>query len=207
MGVQMSEGVPTQSGYARSTGTVHALNLMVDFPDAHGEGTALDRLGEFFPQTRDWFRTASYGKLDYRPEAPIRHWLRMPKTFAAYGIERGAPFDPGYRDLIDDIVAKADPDVDFRDYDLINILVTPNSKPLGPGHGAVRDVRSTTTTRRSPTASRSPTRRSSTAARTTARARTPRPDTAYSPTRTATRSACPTSTPRTAAAPSGTGTS
>ncbi|RFC74940.1 M6 family metalloprotease domain-containing protein [Streptomyces sp. AcE210] len=129
MGVQMSEGVPTQPGYARSTGTVHALNLMVDFPDARGEGAALDRLGEFFPQTQDWFRTASYGKLDYRPETPIRHWLRMPKTFAAYGIERGAPFDPGYRDLIDDIVAKADPDVDFRDYDLINILVTPNAGP------------------------------------------------------------------------------
>ncbi len=129
LGVQMSEGVPTQAGYARSTGTVHALNLMVDFPDARGEGTALDRLGEFFPQTRDWFRTASYGKLDYRPEAPIKHWLRMPKTFAEYGIERGAPFDPGYRDLIDDIVAKADPDVDFRDYDLVNILVTPNAGP------------------------------------------------------------------------------
>ncbi|MFA3841448.1 M6 family metalloprotease domain-containing protein [Streptomyces aureus] len=127
--VQMSESMPTQAGYARSTGTVHALNLMVDFPDARGQGTALDRLGEFFPQTRDWFRTASYGKLDYRPETPIRHWLHMPKTFAEYGIERGAPFDPGYRDLIDDIVAKADPDVDFRDYDLVNILVTPNAGP------------------------------------------------------------------------------
>ncbi|MFG2520657.1 M6 family metalloprotease domain-containing protein [Streptomyces sp. NPDC048527] len=129
LAVQMSEGVPTQVGYAHSTGTVHALNLMVDFPDAHGAGRALDRLGEFFPQTQDWFRTASYGKLDYRPEAPIRHWLRMPKKFAAYGIERGAPFDPGYRDLIDDIVAKADPDVNFRDYDLVNILVTPNAGP------------------------------------------------------------------------------
>ncbi|MGW6397158.1 M6 family metalloprotease domain-containing protein [Streptomyces sp. NPDC055134] len=129
LGVQMSEGMPTQPGYARSTGTVHALNLMVDFSDAPGQGTALDRLGEFFPQTKDWFRTASYGKLDYRPESPIRHWLRMPKTFAEYGIARGAPFDPGYRDLVDDIVAEADPDVDFRDYDLINILVTPNAGP------------------------------------------------------------------------------
>ncbi|MEU8481899.1 M6 family metalloprotease domain-containing protein [Streptomyces sp. NPDC048641] len=129
LGVQMSEGVPTQSGYARSTGAVHALNLMVDFPDARGEGTALDRLGEFFPQTQDWFHTASYGKLDYHPEAPIKHWLHMPKPFTAYGIERGAPFDPGYRDLVDDIVAKADRDVNFRDYDLLNILVTPNAGP------------------------------------------------------------------------------
>ncbi|MER5181866.1 M6 family metalloprotease domain-containing protein [Streptomyces sp. NPDC002896] len=129
IGVQMSEGMPTATGYARSTGTVRALNLMVDFPDVPGEGSAMDRLAEFFPQTQDWFRTSSYGHLDYRPEAPIDHWLRMPKKFADYGIQRGAPFDPGYRRLVDDIVAKADPDVDFRKYDLVNILITPNAGP------------------------------------------------------------------------------
>ncbi|GGX45919.1 M6 family metalloprotease domain-containing protein [Streptomyces fructofermentans] len=129
MGVQMSEGVPTSAGYARSTGTVRALNLMIDFSDATGEGDALDRYGEFFPQTTDWFRTSSYGRLDYRPEAPIGDWLRMPKPFKAYGIERGAPFDPGYRELVQDIVAAADPAVDFRRYDLLNILITPNAGP------------------------------------------------------------------------------
>ncbi|MFJ5777681.1 M6 family metalloprotease domain-containing protein [Streptomyces sp. NPDC093094] len=127
--VQMSEGVPTSSGYTRSTGTVRALTLMVDFSDAPGEGRALDRYREFLPQTREWFRTASYGRLDYRPEAPVTHWLRMPKPFLEYGIERGAPFDPGYRRLVQDIVAAADPEVDFRTYDLLNVLVTPNAGP------------------------------------------------------------------------------
>jgi M6 family metalloprotease-like protein len=127
--IQMSEGVPTSQGYSRSTGTVRALNLMVDFSDAPGEGRALDRYAEFFPQTQDWFRTSSYGRLDYRPEAPVRDWLRMPRPFAEYGIERGAPFDPAYRDLVEDIVATADPEVDFRAYDLLNILVTPNAGP------------------------------------------------------------------------------
>lgn len=129
MGVQMSEGIPTPSGYARSTGTVRALNLMVDFSDAPGQGSALARLAEFFPQTQKWFATSSYGRLRYRPEAPIGHWLRMPKSFRAYGIERGAPFDPGYRDLVQDIVAAADPAVDFRSYDILNVLVTPNAGP------------------------------------------------------------------------------
>ncbi|MEU7334935.1 MULTISPECIES: M6 family metalloprotease domain-containing protein [unclassified Streptomyces] len=128
-GVQMGEGIPTLPGYARSTGTVRALTLMVDFSDAPGQGSALDRLGEFFPQTQNWFRTSSYGRLDYRPETPIRHWLRMPKPFSAYGIERGAPFDPGYRGLVQDIVAAADPEVDFHAYDLLNVLVTPNAGP------------------------------------------------------------------------------
>ncbi|MFC8512754.1 M6 family metalloprotease domain-containing protein [Streptomyces sp. NPDC057257] len=127
--VQMSEGVPTATGYSRSTGTVRALTLMVDFPDAPGPGNALDRFHEFFPQTQQWFRTASYGRLDYRPETPVPHWLRMPKAFKAYGIERGAPFDPGYRDLVQDIVSAADPKVDFRDYDFLNVLITPNAGP------------------------------------------------------------------------------
>ncbi|MFE0137942.1 M6 family metalloprotease domain-containing protein [Streptomyces sp. NPDC059037] len=129
MGVQMSEGVPTPAGYSRSTGTVRALNLMVDFSDAPGEGTAMERLAEFFPQTSEWFRTSSYGRLDYRPESPVPDWLRMPKTFKEYGLERGAPFDPGYRELVKDIVATADAEVDFREYDLVNILITPNAGP------------------------------------------------------------------------------
>ncbi|MFH8975769.1 M6 family metalloprotease domain-containing protein [Streptomyces sp. NPDC017890] len=127
--IQMSEGVPTSAGYARSTGTVRALTLMIDFSDAPGEGRALDRYAEFFPKTEEWFRTSSYGRLDYRPETPIRDWLRMPKPFAEYGIERGAPFDPGYRSLVQDLVAAADPKVDFRSYELMNVLVTPNAGP------------------------------------------------------------------------------
>ncbi|MEV5808723.1 M6 family metalloprotease domain-containing protein [Streptomyces parvulus] len=127
--IQMSEGVPTTAGYAPSTGTVRALNLMVDFSDAPGEGEAMDRFAEFFPRTEEWFRTSSYGRLDYRPETPVRDWLRMPKSFAEYGIERGAPFEPGYRKLVQDLVAAADPEVDFRSYDLLNVLVTPNAGP------------------------------------------------------------------------------
>ncbi|MER7998147.1 M6 family metalloprotease domain-containing protein [Streptomyces sp. NPDC095613] len=127
--VQMSEGLPTPPGYVRSTGRVRALNLMIDFPDAKGRGKALDRLAEFFPQTSEWFRTSSYGRLDYRPEAPLKDWLRMPLPFKQYGIERGAPYEPGYRRLVEDIVAMADPKVDFSAYDLVNVLVTPNAGP------------------------------------------------------------------------------
>jgi M6 family metalloprotease-like protein len=127
--VQMSEGLPTAGGYSRSTGVVRALTLMIDFSDAPGRGSALSRYREFFPQTEQWFRTASYGRLDYRAETPVRHWLRMPKSFHAYGIERGAPFEPGYRELVQDIVGAADPVVDFRRYNLLNVLITPNAGP------------------------------------------------------------------------------
>ncbi|MFB7339700.1 M6 family metalloprotease domain-containing protein [Streptomyces hydrogenans] len=129
LGVQMSEGLPTAPGYARSTGAVRALTLMVDFPDARGEGTAMSRFREFFPQTADWFRVSSYGRLQYRAETPISDWLRMPRPFSSYGIERGAPYEPGYRSFVEDIVKAADPKVDFSAYDLLNVLVTPNAGP------------------------------------------------------------------------------
>ncbi|MFI5807587.1 M6 family metalloprotease domain-containing protein [Streptomyces sp. NPDC051561] len=128
-GVQMSEGMPTPPGYTRSTGEVRALNLMIDFSDAPGEGTALERFQEFAPQTAAWFDASSYGRLRYVPQAPITDWLRMPLAFADYGIERGAPFEPGYQRLVQDIVSLADPQVDFSAYDLVNILVTPNAGP------------------------------------------------------------------------------
>ncbi|MFV0129423.1 M6 family metalloprotease domain-containing protein [Streptomyces sp. HMX112] len=129
LGVQMSEGMPTAPGYVRSTGEIRALNLMVDFPDAPGEGPAMSRFAEFFPQTTDWFRVSSYGRLRYRAEAPLPDWLRMPMPFVEYGIERGSPYEPGYRRLVEDIVAAADPKVDFSAYDLVNVLVTPNAGP------------------------------------------------------------------------------
>ncbi|MFH9726895.1 M6 family metalloprotease domain-containing protein [Streptomyces sp. NPDC017254] len=129
MGVQMSEGLPTAPGYVRSTGQVRALNLMIDFPDAAGDGTAMSRFREFFPQTADWFHISSYGRLRYLAEAPIPDWLRMPKAFSEYGIERGSPYEPGYRSLVQDIVKAADSQVDFSAYDLVNILVTPNAGP------------------------------------------------------------------------------
>lgn len=129
LSTQMSEGIPTPPGYSRSTGTVRALNLMIDFSDAPGEGSAMDRFAEFAPQTQKWFRTSSYGRIDYRPEAPLTEWLRMPRSFRSYDIERGAPFEPGYRRLVQDMVRAADPLVDFRSYDLVNVLVTPNAGP------------------------------------------------------------------------------
>ncbi|MGR8010030.1 M6 family metalloprotease domain-containing protein [Streptomyces hypolithicus] len=129
MGVQMSEGLPTPPGFARSTGEVRALTLMIDFSDAPGKGPARDRFKEFFPQTTKWFEASSYGRMRYRPVAPFTGWVRMPQPFAAYGIDRGSPYEPGYRTLVQDIIGATDARVDFASYDLVNVLVTPNAGP------------------------------------------------------------------------------
>ena len=167
-----------------------------------------DRLAEFFPQTS---RLVPHQLL--RPaRLPARgpdHRLAADAACRsrAYGIERGSPYEPGYRQLVQDIVAAADPKVDFRAYDLVNVLVTPNAGPLRAGHRPVRDL---LRQRRGPDRGRRAARQH------VLRLQPPgrrlrlvraRPATASCPTRTAMSSACPTSTPRRAAARSATGTS
>ncbi|GAA2056590.1 M6 family metalloprotease domain-containing protein [Streptomyces carpaticus] len=128
----LSVGMPTSPGYTPTTGTITALTVFIDFPGAEARGSTHERYAEFFPATSDYFRTSSYGLLDYRAE-PVHRWLRMSQPFEAYGIDRGAgwhPEDPqGYNRLIEEIVAALGEEVDHSAYDLVNVLATPNAGP------------------------------------------------------------------------------
>ncbi|GHF09922.1 M6 family metalloprotease domain-containing protein [Streptomyces morookaense] len=138
----VSEGARTPYGYARSSGTVRAVTLFIDFPDARARITPKERYAEFFPAVADYFRRSSYGRLDYR-STPFLHWIRMAHPYRWYGITRGSAFDPnhddGYHAISKEILAAVDDRVDFSRYDLINVLAAPNAGPP-----AVQDVRSVT---------------------------------------------------------------
>lgn len=128
----VAESADTPAGFSRSSGTVEALTLFIDFPDARATMSPRTRFAEFFPAATDYFRTSSYGRLTYRPR-PLLRWIRMSRPLAAYGIQRGAGFDPasdgGYHALSREVVRAVDPLVDFRDYDVINVIATPNAGP------------------------------------------------------------------------------
>lgn len=128
----VAESTDTPAGFSRSSGTVEALTLFIDFPDARATMSPRARFAEFFPAATDYFRTSSYGRLTYRAR-PLFRWIHMSRPLAAYGIQRGAGFDPasdgGYHALSREVVRAIDPLVDFRDYDVINIIATPNAGP------------------------------------------------------------------------------
>ncbi|MBM9508773.1 M6 family metalloprotease domain-containing protein [Streptomyces sp. KK5PA1] len=132
-GVAMSEGFPdrSQNGHGRefapSTGVVRALTLLIDFPDAKAPHSARERYGEFFPAVPQWYARASYGRLEYR-STPVLRWIRMPRPFSAYGIGRGYGWD-AHTAMMRDLLRAADHGIDFRGYDLVNVLVTPNAGP------------------------------------------------------------------------------
>jgi M6 family metalloprotease-like protein len=139
-GVPMSEGFGEQGRggreFARATGVVRALTLMVDFPDARAPYAATERYGEFFPAVRQWFARASYGRLRYE-STPVMRYIRMPRPFASYGIGRGYGWR-AHEAMMRDLLRVADRGIDFRGYDLVNLLVTPNAGP--PADKAVLSV-------------------------------------------------------------------
>ncbi|MDJ0339992.1 M6 family metalloprotease domain-containing protein [Streptomyces sp. H10-C2] len=141
-GTAMSEGFPDHaargvgSEFAPSTGRVRALTLFIDFSDAPAPYSARERYAEFFPAVQQWFARGSYGKLRYE-STPVLRYLRMPRPFSSYGIGRGYGWD-AHTAMMRDLLAVADHSIDFRGYDLVNILVTPNAGP--PADEAVLSV-------------------------------------------------------------------
>jgi M6 family metalloprotease-like protein len=147
-GVAMSEGFPDRAGtpgtatgttgpeFASATGTVRALTLLIDFPDARAPYSARERYGEFFPAVAQWYASASYNRLVYE-STPVLRYIRMPRPFTAYKIGRGYGWD-AHTAMMRDLLKAADHAIDFRGYDLVNVLVTPNAGP--PADEAVLSV-------------------------------------------------------------------
>ncbi|MDI5967208.1 M6 family metalloprotease domain-containing protein [Streptomyces sp. SL13] len=128
-GTEMSEGFPAgpDHEYAHSTGELRALTLFIDFPDAPAHESVQQRYREFFPAVPRWYARASFGRLRYHP-VPVLRWFRMPRRFATYRITRGYGWDV-HREMMRDLVAVAGRSVDFRGYDLVNVIATPNAGP------------------------------------------------------------------------------
>lgn len=125
----MSDGFPVRptGEFARATGQVRALTLLLDFPDARAPYPPRRRYAEFFPAVQRWYARASYGRLRYR-SVPVLRWIRMPRPFTAYRIGRGYGWAE-HTAMMRDLLRVADREIDFRGYDLVNILVTPNAGP------------------------------------------------------------------------------
>ncbi|WP_051871908.1 M6 family metalloprotease domain-containing protein [Streptomyces sclerotialus] len=128
----VSEAAATPGGYVRANGRVRALTVLIDFPDVRAGISPRARYGEFFPAAPRFFRESSHGRLDYR-STPVLKWIRMSRPLPSYRIERGTSFNPasenGYYALAKEVVRAVDREVDFRTYDLVNVLVTPEAGP------------------------------------------------------------------------------
>lgn len=87
--VDLSEGIgATEQTFAPSTGTLNALMIFVDFPDAPASDTTMELYQLFVPGAPDWYTNTSFGQLTLDVTADTTRFYRMPKSSASYSYDR-----------------------------------------------------------------------------------------------------------------------
>jgi M6 family metalloprotease-like protein len=103
-----------------STGELRIAMLFVEFGDFPATVSPDALVDAYVPFVRDWYRSASQGRLAIAVE-PARRWLRMPRTFAEYERDH-------FAGAVEDALAAADPHVDFTGVDALYLMT---SQPSG----------------------------------------------------------------------------
>jgi immune inhibitor A len=116
--------ISTNKDFAPVTGTRRAIVLLVDFPD-NPATQSLDHFRDMlfslgtYPtgSMRDFYKEASYGKLDVTGE--VHGWFRapQPKTFYTNGDNGFGTYPQNAQRLVEDVLALADPSVGFAPFD------------------------------------------------------------------------------------------
>ena len=130
--------------HPRPVGTVKAVVLFVDFPNAQASNvTQVSPIDyrqpqpywEFLKASVPWFSTASYGRFNLEV-TPIYKWYRMPKDSTQWRMDYRSN-DPARRlsaegqgEFTAAAVAAADADVDFSQYDLIYTVPARNQTAI-----------------------------------------------------------------------------
>lgn len=130
-------GWPRIAERSKTTGTVNATVIMVDFSDAPATMTPQAAFAKISGATAT-FSEVSYGQLNYAFN-PQYKWYRMSKPSTQY-----APLNQSFsahRAYIAEAAALADSEVDFSTTDNIVILANPDARGLGmagPAFAAIR---------------------------------------------------------------------
>jgi M6 family metalloprotease-like protein len=114
-----AEGRPNAAYSIRPVGTVRAVMLFVDFPDAPTTESTQPYFNLLAP-ARGWLHSASYGKLTLKIHR-VDQWFRMPHDSTDYGFQRGLSYQD-HKAYIADAIAAANPSVDFSSYDVVYIV-------------------------------------------------------------------------------------
>lgn len=112
----VTEGESLPGTVAPSVGTIRAVLLLVHASDAPPD-ESVSAPESLIDAASAWFRTVSYGRLDFRVET-VPRWLALPARSADYVADAGR--------YLADAVAAADPYVDFSQVDVV--YLAPSSR-------------------------------------------------------------------------------
>ncbi len=134
-----SMGALNFDNFVRPIGTVKAIMLFVDFPDAPAtseDDTVMDAY--FSPDPGDWLSTSSYGRLNL-VVTPIRHWLRISEPLATFQFGGKPPAGTSGKRYITDALKAADAEVNFADYRIVIIIANKEATTLLGGNTRTYD--------------------------------------------------------------------
>jgi|GEM_PF-1870820 len=112
-------GFPLDSRLVPSIGVYNALALFVDYsdqPSTESPQAALDRA--WTETTEQYLEDLSHGRLDIQV-VPLPRWLRADQPFEDYSLGAGGTDESSF---FREVIAKADPWVDFADVDAVWIF-------------------------------------------------------------------------------------
>ncbi len=113
-------GPKTDPYWIRSTGSLHALLVPVDFADYPSVKPVSFYDNLFGITARAWFKTASFGRLTLDLQT-VDRWTRMAKPAAAYGLQHCCEHAT-VQAFFKELVSTLDPSVDFSKIDSIYVI-------------------------------------------------------------------------------------
>jgi M6 family metalloprotease-like protein len=136
-----NEGFPTDyEVFLEPAGTLHAVMLLVDFPDAPiADADPAWQTAQAYHDLHgaglDWLSAASYGAVQVELTV-VEEWYRMSQPSTAYGLDRAATFEQHVAYLAE-AVALADARVDFASFDIVYVAVAPNAAGISNSPGYI----------------------------------------------------------------------
>ena len=116
----LTEGPTDPVLHAPSIGTLRAVMLFVDFPDAVANETTPALFDRAVTAGRRWFAETSNGRFNV-DVTPVHRWYRMPLPSSAYGLNNSLAFDLMHR-YMSDAISLANAEIDFSNYDAVFVI-------------------------------------------------------------------------------------
>lgn len=134
----MGLGFPRAAARLKAVGDVRLTVLFVDFPDAVASRTPESVFGIVSPQSEDYFRAVSYGRMSLVYE-PVLRWVRMRQPSTTYGISATALTGARHLAYIQEAVDEAGSSVDYSRADGLLVLANPDAAAVSIGPGFLGD--------------------------------------------------------------------
>jgi M6 family metalloprotease-like protein len=129
---------PNHAGFPRTVtkiptiGSHKAIAIFVEFTDLPSQKLAMDEWkNNQIPTLEKFLNEMSYGKLTYKVDV-FEKFFKINKSVLSYNLDtdHDAPKKPNadFYGLVLDSIRAADPDVDFSQYEFINVVMAPTNK-------------------------------------------------------------------------------